>query len=50
MNSVSVFEEAISTTSLVRPTLARTILGWETHKAGLIDGLEVYYAAWKASQ
>ncbi|KAK6971772.1 NAD(P)-binding protein [Favolaschia claudopus] len=43
------FEEAITTTTLLRPYLANALLGWTPKKPGLIDGLEVYYAAWKAS-
>ncbi|THH14100.1 hypothetical protein EW146_g6191 [Bondarzewia mesenterica] len=42
--------EALSLSQIVRPTLARTLLGWEPRKTGLVDGLETYYAAWKASQ
>jgi hypothetical protein len=34
----------------IRPYLARTLLGWSPRKAGLIDGMETYYAEWKASQ
>lgn len=41
-------EEALSATIIARPTLARTMLGWESHKPDLVDGLEMYYAAWKA--
>ena len=49
MEITPVFEEAITTTSLIRPYLAKTLLGWEPKKAGLVDGLRVYYEAWKAS-
>ena len=44
-----VYEEALATTSLVRPYLARALLGWQPRKAGLVDGLETYYAAYLAS-
>jgi nucleoside-diphosphate-sugar epimerase len=44
------FEEALQTTSLVRPYLGRTLLGWERRKPSLVDGLETYYAAWKAGE
>ncbi|KAI0917143.1 hypothetical protein AcW1_007583 [Taiwanofungus camphoratus] len=44
------FETAITTTSLLRPYLARSLLGWQPRKAGLVDHLEIYYNAWKASQ
>ncbi|KDQ52241.1 hypothetical protein JAAARDRAFT_40362 [Jaapia argillacea MUCL 33604] len=44
------FEIALSGTTLLRPYLARSLLGWQPKKAGLVDGLDIYYAAWKASQ
>jgi len=44
------YEVALGTTSLLRPYLARTLLGWQAKKPGFIDGLPTYYAAWKASQ
>lgn len=44
-----VFQSAIATTSLLRPYLARSLLGWHPKKAGLIEGLETYYNAWKAA-
>ena len=43
-------EEAIATTTLLRPYLARSLVGWSPRKPGLVDGLAVYYAAWKASR
>ena len=43
-------EEAIATTTLLRPYLARSLVGWSPRKPGLVDGLTVYYAAWKASR
>ncbi|CCM04674.1 uncharacterized protein FIBRA_06860 [Fibroporia radiculosa] len=46
----NLFESAITTTSLLRPYLARSLLGWQPRKAGLVDNLEVYYNAWKASE
>ncbi|KAF8175187.1 hypothetical protein K438DRAFT_1979765 [Mycena galopus ATCC 62051] len=46
----SVFEEAFTTTPLVRPYLAHALLGWSAKKPSLIDGLETYYAAWLASR
>ncbi|KAJ8457038.1 hypothetical protein ONZ45_g18478 [Pleurotus djamor] len=45
----NLFEVAVGTTLRMRPYLARSLLGWSPKKAGLVDGLEVYYAAWKAS-
>ncbi|EIW74573.1 NAD(P)-binding protein [Coniophora puteana RWD-64-598 SS2] len=44
------FEQALGATNLLRPYLAKSLLGWQPKKAGLVDGLGVYYAAWKASQ
>lgn len=44
-----VFEKAITTTLLLRPYLARSLLGWQPRKAGLVDHLEIYYNAWKAT-
>jgi len=46
----NLFEEAITTTTLLRPYLARSLVGWSPRKPGLVDGLATYYAAWKASQ
>jgi nucleoside-diphosphate-sugar epimerase len=44
------YEVALGTTSLLRPYLARALLGWQPMKPGFVDGLPIYYAAWKASQ
>ena len=44
------YEVALGTTTLVKPYLAKSILGWRPSKAGLVDGLPIYYAAWKAIQ
>jgi len=46
----NLLEVARGTTVLLRPYLARAVLGWRPSKPGLVDGLPVYYAAWKASQ
>jgi len=46
----NLFETALGTTSLIRPYLARSLLGWAPRKASLVDGLEVYYAAYLASR
>ncbi|KAH8103279.1 hypothetical protein BXZ70DRAFT_715169 [Cristinia sonorae] len=43
------FEVALATTQLIRPHLARALLGWVPRKASIVDGLEIYFAAWKAS-
>ncbi|EDR11906.1 uncharacterized protein LACBIDRAFT_313829 [Laccaria bicolor S238N-H82] len=45
----NLYETALSTTSLIRPYLARALLGWRPLKAGLTDGLPTYYAAYLAS-
>lgn len=42
------FEEAVAVTSRIRPTLATSLLGWHIRKPGLVDGLETYFAAYKA--
>ncbi|KAH0826231.1 hypothetical protein J3R83DRAFT_5689 [Lanmaoa asiatica] len=44
------FEEALSVTVLLRPYLAKSLLGWQKKKPGLTEGLSLYYAAWKASR
>lgn len=41
---------AVASSQRIRPTLARSVLGWEPRKTNLVDGLEVYYAAWKAAE
>ena len=41
---------ALGTTTLLKPYLAKSIVGWRPNKAGLVDGLPIYYAAWKAAQ
>ncbi|RDX57332.1 NAD(P)-binding protein [Lentinus brumalis] len=46
----NLYEVALGTTSIVRPYLGRALLGWQPRKAGLLDLLEVYYNAWKASE
>ncbi|KAF7290768.1 Epimerase domain-containing protein [Mycena indigotica] len=45
----SLFEEAFSSTAIIRPYLAKALLDWSPRKIGLTDGLEIYYAAWLAS-
>ncbi|EGO19212.1 hypothetical protein SERLADRAFT_479581 [Serpula lacrymans var. lacrymans S7.9] len=46
----NLFESALATTTLLRPYLAKTLLGWQQKKPGLLEGLPMYYAAWQASQ
>jgi nucleoside-diphosphate-sugar epimerase len=43
-------EEAMAGTSKLRPTLARSLLGWEPRKASFTDGIATYYEAFKAAQ
>lgn len=45
-----VLEKAIGATTLARPYLANALLGWQPSKPGLVEGLPIYYAAWKAAQ
>jgi hypothetical protein len=45
----AVLEEATQSTTLVRPYLAKALLDWSPKKWGLVEGLDVYYAAWRAS-
>ena len=45
-----VYEVALGASTLLRPYLARALLGWRPSKPGLVDGLAIYYAAWKAVQ
>jgi hypothetical protein len=44
------YEVALGTTSLLKPYLGKTLLGWCPRKPGFVDGLPIYYAAWKAAQ
>ncbi|KAL1746899.1 hypothetical protein HDZ31DRAFT_61724 [Schizophyllum fasciatum] len=39
------FEEAIASSAVLRPYLARSLLGWVPKKAGLTDNMEVHYNA-----
>ncbi|KAJ7616516.1 hypothetical protein FB45DRAFT_841367 [Roridomyces roridus] len=43
------FEEALQSTSLVRPYLGHALLGWRARKPSMVDGMEIYYAAWRAT-
>lgn len=36
------------TSVLLRPYMAKTLLGWHPRKMGLGDGIGVYYEAWRA--
>ncbi|PIL35612.1 hypothetical protein GSI_02340 [Ganoderma sinense ZZ0214-1] len=46
----NLFEATLNTTTILRPYLARALLGWRPRKASLIDHLDIYYNAWKASE
>ncbi|CDO75541.1 hypothetical protein BN946_scf184883.g3 [Trametes cinnabarina] len=46
----NLFEAALNTTTIIRPYLGRALLGWQPRKAGLLDHMDVYYNAWKASE
>ncbi|KAI9060684.1 NAD(P)-binding protein [Trametes sanguinea] len=43
-------EIALNTTTILRPYLGRALLGWQPRKAGLLDHMDIYYNAWKASE
>ncbi|KAJ3523750.1 hypothetical protein NM688_g8675 [Phlebia brevispora] len=43
------YETACTASAILRPYLARTLLGWQPKKPGAVDNLKVYYDAWKAS-
>jgi len=42
-------EAAMAASSKLRPTLARSLLGWEPRKASFTDGIATYYEAYKAA-
>ncbi|KAJ7610489.1 hypothetical protein FB45DRAFT_875838 [Roridomyces roridus] len=46
----NLYEEALQSTTLLRPYLAEALLGWSPRKPGLVEGLETYYAAWVAGR
>ncbi|KAI1797155.1 NAD(P)-binding protein [Ganoderma leucocontextum] len=50
LKPTNLFEATLNTTTILRPYLARTLLGWRPRKAGLNDHLDIYYNAWKASE
>jgi len=50
LEPTNLYEKALTTTSLVRPYLAHALLGWQPRKAGLVDGLATYYAAYLAAR
>jgi len=48
-NCLAVLDSILSQTFIVRPYLARSLLGWQPRKTGVADGLAVYYSAYLAS-
>ena len=44
------FHRALASTALLRPQLAKSLLGWEARKAPLGDGMLRYYRAWLATE
>lgn len=50
LKPTNLFEATLNTTTILRPYLAHALLGWRPRKAGLIDHLDIYYNAWKASE
>lgn len=43
-----VFEEAWASTTLAKPSLGEALSGWRPRKMGLVDGIDVYWEAFKA--
>lgn len=43
------FERALASSAIIRPQLAKSLLGWEARKQPLAEGMETYYIAWQAS-
>ncbi|KAM0790702.1 hypothetical protein ACM66B_004559 [Microbotryomycetes sp. NB124-2] len=43
------FERAVASTDLLRPTLAKSLLGWQAKRAPLAQDVLIYYRAWLAS-
>lgn len=49
MGNIAVYE-MLGSTRLLRPYLGKTLLGWVPKKLGLVEGMPIYYAAWKAAK
>lgn len=47
---IAEFHRALASTALMRPQLAKSLLGWEARKVPLGDGMLRYYRAWLATQ
>ncbi|KAL7420066.1 hypothetical protein Q5752_005031 [Cryptotrichosporon argae] len=43
------FEAAWASTTRMRPTLAQALTGWVPRKLGVVDGIDIYWAAYMAS-
>jgi hypothetical protein len=43
------FQKAVDTHAMTRPSLGKALVGWVPQKRGLVDGLGVYFEAWRAS-
>ena len=43
------FHRALNASALLRPTLARSLLGWEPRRAPIAEDIKVYYHAWLAA-
>lgn len=46
--NISAFEDAWVSTTLARPSLGEALTGWRPKKMGLVDGVDLYWAAAKA--
>ncbi|OZJ07039.1 hypothetical protein BZG36_00094 [Bifiguratus adelaidae] len=44
------FEACMASSQICPPSLGRALLGWFPKKRSLVDGMDQYYAAWKASR
>jgi len=42
----NVFEVALTTDAVTRPSLGRALVGWVPKKIGLVDGMAIYWKAW----
>lgn len=46
----TLLDEALVATTRVRPTLARSLLGWAPRKMSMMDGIATYYASFLAAR
>ena len=47
-NKIIAFHDAIITAQLLKPTLARDLLGWYPKKPSMSEGMEVYWKTFQA--